>query len=180
MQTKADSGWIPKFREQYGAWFQQARPLIEAHQYAAAFRSYPFPAFEQTPWTPVTVRLDAVRLGVVTTAGLYRRGVDRPFADTVEGDPRIVTLPSDVDPKGLDVAHSHIPEDLVRRDVNVVLPLNHLRTLVQARLLGALAPRIFSIVGYRTRADEVAQETATTIAAAMAEDQVTLGLIVPV
>jgi hypothetical protein len=68
----------------------------------------------------------------------------------------------------------------VREDVNVVLPLDHLRSLVQERRLGALAPRIFSLVGYRTRADEVAQETATAIAAAMAEDGVTLGLVVPV
>lgn len=178
--ARADSSWIPPFRERYAAWFREARPLLEAHQYAAAFKTYPFPVFDRTPWAPFSAPLAAGRLGVVTTAGLYRRGMDSPFADTLEGDPRVLALPSDVDVRALDVAHSHIPADLVREDVNVVLPLDHLRSLVQAGRLGALAPRTFSLVGYRTRAHEVAQETATTIAAAMAGDGVTLALVVPV
>jgi D-proline reductase (dithiol) PrdB len=178
--TRADSSWIPTFREKYEAWIREARALLEAHQYGVAFKTYPFPAFDQTPWTPFAIPLTTARLGVVTTAGLYRRGIDPLFADTAEGDPRVLAFPSGVDVKALDVAHSHIPEDLVREDVNVVLPLDHLRSLVREGRLGALAPRIFSLVGYRTRADEVAQETAAAIAAAMAEDGVTLGLVVPV
>jgi D-proline reductase (dithiol) PrdB len=177
---RADSSWIPTFREKYEAWIQGARALLEAHQYSVAFKTYPFPAFEETPWSPFAIPLTTARLGVVTTAGLYRRGIDPPFADTAEGDPRVLALSSGVDGNALDVSHSHIPENLVREDVNVVLPLDHLRSLVQERRLAALAPRVFSLVGYRTRADEVAQETAAAIAAAMAEDGVTLGLVVPV
>jgi hypothetical protein len=178
--TRADGSWIEGFRQQYETWFPEARALIEAHQYAAAFKAYPFPAFTETPWTPLTLPLAEVRLGVVTTAGLYRKGVEAAFADTAEGDPRVVEIPGDADPAQLEIAHSHLPEDFIRSDMSMVLPLEHLRALVRERRIGAIAPRIFSVVGYRTRAHDVAQSTATAIAAAMAEDGVTLGLIVPV
>jgi hypothetical protein len=52
--------------------------------------------------------------------------------------------------------------------------------MVKGKKIGSLAPRFFSFVGYQTRADEVALEMGPNIAAAMAEDKVTLALIVPV
>ena len=178
--TKAEGSWIPEFRAKYEAWLPGALPLIRAHQYAEAFKAYPFPVFAGAPWTPLATPLERARLGVVTTAGVYRRGIDPPFDDTEEGDPRLLALPADVALDALDVAHSHIPQELARADMNVVLPLAHLRDLVRAGKLGSLAPRVFSVVGYRTRAHDVAQETAPRIAAALAEDGVTLALVVPV
>jgi hypothetical protein len=178
--TKADAGWIPEFAAKYAAWLPEALPLLRAHRYAEAFKTYPFPLFDGAPWTPVTSPLAEARLGIVTTAGLYRRGVDRPFADTEEGDGRVLELPAEVALDTLDVAHAHIPQELARADPNVVLPLAHLRDLVRARRLGALAPRVFSLVGYRTRAHDVAMVTAPAIAQAMVADGVTLALVVPV
>ena len=180
MPTKAEAGWIPEFRAKYEAWLPGALPLIWAREYAQAFKTYPYPVFDRTPWAAPTGPLGAVRLGVVTTAGVYDPGVDRPFADTEEGDARVVDLPSDVALRRLDVAHSHIPQDLARADMNVVLPLDHLRDLAREGIIGSLARRAWSIVGYRTRAHEVAEETATAIAAAMAADGVTLALVVHV
>jgi D-proline reductase (dithiol) PrdB len=178
--TKADGSWLPEFRARYEAWLPEALPRLQAHQYAEAFRTYPFPAFDRTPWTPLTTPRRAARLGVVTTAGVYRRGTDRPFDDTEEGDGRVLALPADVALEALDVAHSHIPAEPARADMNVVLPLAHLRALVAEGRLGSLAPRVLSLVGYRTRAHEVATETATTVARALAEDGATLALVVPV
>src|SRR5262249_33545439 len=164
----------------YAAWLPQALPLIRAHDYAGAFKTYPFPEFARTPWTSLTTPVAEVRLGVVTTAGLYRPGIDRPFADTEEGEPGFLPLPSDTSLADLDVAHSHIPRDLVRTDPNIVLPLDAVRVLVREGTVGGLAPRVPSLVGYQTRAHEVARETAPAIAALLAEDKVGLALIVPV
>lgn len=177
---KADKSWIPNFRNQYEAWFGEARPLIETHQYAVAFKGYPFPAFNQTPWAPVQQPLPAGRLGIVSTAALYRQGVDPPFAGTTEGDPQVLELPRDTDARLLDTAHTHIPQEMIKADVNVALPVDHFRALVHERRIGAMASRFFSINGYRTRADDVALETAPKIAKAMVEDEVTHALIVPV
>lgn len=181
--TKTDTSWTQKwYSEKYEACFREVRPLIEAHQIGAAFKTYPFPAFDQTPWSPVRIPLSAARLGVVSTAGLYRRDVDPPFADTSEGegDSWVIELPRDVDSQTLATAHSHIPHDLIKADINVVLPLDPLRAFVRKGRLGEIAPRMFSLIGYRRRADQVATETAPRIAAAIEEDGVTLGLVIPV
>jgi hypothetical protein len=54
---KADAGWVREFRGKYQAWFQGAKPLLEAHQGAAAFKTYPFVSFRQTPWSPFRIDL---------------------------------------------------------------------------------------------------------------------------
>jgi hypothetical protein len=178
---RADPGWIAEFAARYDAWLPAARPLLEAHRYGEAFKTYPFPGpFTGTPWSELTIPLDAVRLGIVTTAGVYRRGSDPPFEDTAEGDPRVVALPTATPPGELDVAHGHIPVELARADLGVVLPLAELRALVARGALGSLAPRAFSLVGYQTRAHDVATTMAPAIARAMVEDGVTLALVVPV
>jgi hypothetical protein len=72
---KADPSWLPEFRARYADWWPQAQPLIEGHDYATAFKTYPWPAITSTPWTPVRKPLAESRIGVVTTGGLYRVGV---------------------------------------------------------------------------------------------------------
>ena len=178
--ARSDTDWVEGFRARYEAWLPAAAPLLRAHQGAEAFKTYPFPVFDETPWTPLRAPLETARLGVVTTAGVYRPGVDPPFADTEEGDPRVLALPIDVELGQLDVSHSHIPEELALADLNVVLPMEPLRALVREGIVGSLAPRVWSVVGYRTRAHDVALVTAPEIAAGLAADGVTLALIVPV
>ena len=180
VSPKAEVSWVQGFREKWREWFPVAKPLLQAHQGPAAFKTYPFVSFSQTPWSPLRIPLSEVCLAVVSTAGLYRKGIDAPFADTAEGDPAVIQLPSNINPKSLDTAHTHIPQEPVRADVNVALPFDHLWDLVKEKKIGSLAARFFSFVGYQTRADEVALEMAPNIAAAMAEDNVTLALIVPV
>jgi hypothetical protein len=178
--AKADVAWVRVFREKFDPWFREARPLIEAHQYQVAFKNYPFVSFDQPLWSPVKVPLAKGCLGLVSTAAIYRKGVDAPFADTPEGDPQIIELPSDVNLQALDTSHTHIPQEPIRADGNVALPLAHLRALVKEGKIAKLARRFFSILGYRICADEVALETAPRIAAAMREDGVTHALVVPV
>ncbi len=180
ISAKADVNWVQSFRKKFEAWFQEARPQLEAHQYQMAFKNYPFVTFDQPVWAPVKVPLAKGCLGFVSTAALYRKSVDSPFVDIPVGDPRILEIPADVNPQTLDTAHTHIPQEPIREDVNVALPLARLRALVKEGQMGKLAPRLFSILGYRIRADEVATETAPRIAAAMLEDGVTHALIVPV
>jgi D-proline reductase (dithiol) PrdB len=177
---KADQDWIEDFRVAYGHWLPEALPLLEREDYQAAFRFYPFPEFETSPWAPVTKPLAASRLAVVTTAGAYRPAVDPPFALGPEGDVSLRRIPGDVTLADLDVSHSHIPVQVARQDMNTVFPLDHLRALVAARDLGSLAATHFSLMGYATRADDVAERLAPEIAEAMAQDRVDLALLVPV
>lgn len=177
---KADVRWTMNFREKYAAWFREAKAQLEAHQHPAAFKTYPSPALDHPPWAPVRLPISKGRLGIVSTAALFRKNVDPPFTDTIEGDPQIIELPRDIGAGELSTAHPHIPQEAVLADVNVALPLDALRAMVKENQIGEIAPRFFSLIGYRTRADEVATETAPRIAAVMAVDRVTHALIVPV
>ncbi len=75
----ADIRWIPDFQKKYAVWLQESKALLDAHQYPAAFKTYPFPAFEQTPWAPVRIPLAKGCLGIVSTAALFRRNIDTLF-----------------------------------------------------------------------------------------------------
>ncbi len=59
--------WTAEFRARYAEWWPQAEPLLAAHDYSAAFKTYPWPTFADTPWTPVAKALGQSRIAVVTT-----------------------------------------------------------------------------------------------------------------
>jgi hypothetical protein len=40
-RPKADPSWIAVLAPRYDAWLPEVRPLIEAHRYGDAFRTYP-------------------------------------------------------------------------------------------------------------------------------------------
>jgi D-proline reductase (dithiol) PrdB len=179
-RMKAEQDWIEDFRVAYEHWLGEAMPLLEKEDYQAAFRFYPFPEFETIPWTPVGKPLAASRLGVVTTAGVYRPAVDPPFVQGPEGDVSLRRIPGDAALADLDVSHTHIPLQVARQDMNTVLPLDHLRELVAAGVLGTLAGTHFSVMGYATRAADLAERVAPEIAEALVQDRVDLALLVPV
>ena len=173
--------WIPAFRGAYAAWFETARPLIERHDYATAFKTYPWPTFVDSPWTPLETPLTSARLAVVTTGGLYRRGVDRPFdADAPAGDTSYRTIPRATPPAALGIAHSHFAHEVAEADMNAIFPLERLEELVRAGALGDLAPTHYSTMGYATDAALLAETTAPAIASRMRDEGVDVALIVPV
>lgn len=178
---RADANWIPDFRAMYRAWWPGAEPLIREHRYQDAFKTYGFPTFETAPWTPLSKPLREATVSLVTTAAVYRKGADLPFDDDhPEGDLSFRLIPREVDPTSLDVRHSHIPEQVPREDINTVFPLWRLEELRQEGTVGGVAPTHYSLLGYNTRAADLAEHMAPAIAALMAAEDVDLALVVPV
>jgi len=178
---KADSGWIDEFRARYADWWPEARPMIDRHDYATAFKTYPWPAFSTAPWTPVTKPLAGSRIGVVTTGGLYRAGVDAPFdGGAPEGDRSFRSIPADVPIQALAIAHEHFAHEVAEADMNTIFPLDRLRELQSAGLIGGLADTHFSIMGYCTRAADLAEGAAPAIAAGLRAAGADVALVVPV
>jgi D-proline reductase (dithiol) PrdB len=179
--TKADSGWIDEFRARYADWWPEAQPMIERHDYATAFKTYPWPAFSTAPWTPVTKPLAASRVGVVTTGGLYRAGVDAPFdGGAPEGDWSFRSIPAGVTIQTLAIAHEHYAHEVAEADMNTIFPLDRLRELQTARVIAGLTDVHFSIMGYCTRAADLAEGAAPAIAAALQAAGADVALVVPV
>ncbi|MEK7701221.1 MAG: glycine/sarcosine/betaine reductase selenoprotein B family protein [candidate division NC10 bacterium] len=178
---RSDASWIAPFRVGYAAWFPSARPLIERHDYAAAFKTYPWPTFVESPWTELRAPLASARLAVVTTGGLYRPGADPPFhADAPDGDMGYRAIPRDTAIGTLGIAHAHFAHEVAEADMNTIFPLERLEELVRAGALGDLAPTHYSTMGYATDAALLAETTAPAIAARMRDEGVDVALIVPV
>jgi D-proline reductase (dithiol) PrdB len=176
-----DPGWLTEFRIRYADWWPGARPLIERHDYAAAFKTYPWPVFTAAPWTPVTKPLAESRIGVVTTGGLYRAGVDAPFDDDApDGDWSFRSIPAAVPIQTLAIAHAHFPHDVAEADMNTIFPLDRLRGLQAAGLIGGVSDVHFSVMGYCRRAADLAEHTAPAIAAALRAAGADMALLVPV
>ena len=104
-----------------------------------------------------------------------------PFAgDDPEGDISFRRIPQDVAPASLDVLHSHIPQQVPREDMNTVFPLWRLQELQREGVVGEVAATHYSMLGYNTRAADVAEHMAPAIAALMKAEGVDLALIAPV
>lgn len=178
---KSDAGWLKGFKARYAEWWPEAQPMIERHDYATAFKTYPWPTFETTPWTPATKPLAESRIGVVTTGGLYRTGVDVPFdAGAPEGDWSFRAIPSGVPIQTLTIGHAHFAHEVAEADMNTIFPLDRLRELQAAGLIKGLTDVHFSVVGYCTRAADLAEGAATAIAAGLKAAGADVGLVVPV
>jgi D-proline reductase (dithiol) PrdB len=165
----------------YEAWWPAAEPLIRQHQYREAFKTHVFPKFETAPWTPPAKPLSRARVALVTTAAIFRKGADKPFdTEDPEGDLSFRRIPAEVDPAALDLRHGHIPEEIAREDINTVFPLWRLRELHREGLVGGIAPTHYSLLGYNTRAADLAEHMAPAIAALMHAEGVDLAVIAPV
>jgi len=180
-RAKADCRWVADFRSRYDAWWPGAAPLIEKHDYASAFKTYPWPAFTETPWTRVTRPLGALRIGVVTTGGLYRAGHDVPFdGKAPDGDWSFRAIPVETPIQTLAISHEHFPHETARADMNTIFPLDRLRELEAGGEIGGLTSTHYSLMGYCTRAADIAETMAPEIASRLKADHADAVLVVPV
>ena len=90
-------------------------------------------------------------------------------------------------PEGTDLSRLHIGHRSdafdprgIEADKNLGLPLDRLRELARAGVIGALAPRHFSLMGSISAPGRLVAETAPRIAAMLREDRVDGALLTPV
>ena len=133
-------------------------------------------------WTRLAVPLPRARLGLVTTAGLYRPGVDEPFRRVRGGDYSFRIIPDDVDLHALTVGQTSEAFDRapVEADRNAALPIQRMHTLVERGKVGSAAPRHLSFNGSITAPGRLVRESAPKAAAVFVRDGVQAALLVPV
>jgi D-proline reductase (dithiol) PrdB len=172
---------VERFRAAYPAWLAAMRPLLEARNWKDAFKTYPYAVNTESPWTPLGKPVAQCRIAVLTTAGLYLAGAQPPFRATdIEGDWTVRELPGDVTVERIAIAHDHYDPARARADLNCVFPIDRLREMVDDGLIGELADVHYSISGYCTRADQVAEHTAPQVVARARQDRVDALLHIPV
>ena len=129
-----------------------------------------------TPWvTPPP--LSEAKIALVTSAGLHRRD-DRPFRF---GDTGYRVIPNDIDPADLVQTHVSVNFDRThyQRDVNVVLPLDRMRELVEAGELGAVSEWHYSVLGASPNPANL-RAAATDMAQRMHDSGVDCAMLTPV
>jgi D-proline reductase (dithiol) PrdB len=107
------------------------------------------------PWTPLPRPLPDCKFGLVTSGGLYHKGVEPPFdverekQEPAWGDPTYRTIPTDVPQAEVGASHLHINTRDVLADINILLPVGRFRELVAEGRVGGLADRAYSFAGYQ-------------------------------
>ncbi len=107
------------------------------------------------PWSPLTRPLSQSRFGLATSGGLYHEGHEPPFdlererQEPAWGDPSFRTLPTDMNPAEVGASHLHVNTHDVLQDMNILLPIQRFRELVEQGQIGGLARHAYSFMGYQ-------------------------------
>lgn len=150
--------------------------------YRLLVRAYPWRRVDPVPWTPLPVPVSSARIALVTSAALYRPGVDEPFERARGGDTSFRVLPEEAPLDALVVgqpsdAFDHGP---IERDRNLGYPRDRLRELAAEGAIGAVAARHVSFNGSVTAPRRLVTRTAPAIVDVLRADAVDAALFVPI
>lgn len=125
-----------------------------------------------SPRRPLPVPMAQARVGLVVTAGAHLPG---EAAFGLDGEVRF--LPADAEAVEL----THVGYDTARAatDPDVVVPRQALRRLVDAGVIGSLAPTVVSTMGLVPRGHDVLERSAPAAHERMVAEDVDLALLVP-
>jgi D-proline reductase (dithiol) PrdB len=107
------------------------------------------------PWTPLSKPLTECTFGLVTSGGLYHKGVEPPFdlarekAEPTWGDPTFRMIPRDISQSDMGVSHLHINPQDVLADFNILLPIHRFQELAEEGVIGGLAEQAYSFMGFQ-------------------------------
>ena len=132
---------------------------------------------EPPPWTPLAKPLAACRLGLVASGGIYVSG---QVAFHWRDDTTLREVPTDVPTTELRATHFAYDLADARRDPNVVFPIDTLRGLVAAGIVGSLASTAYTFMGGIYSARRVVEELAPRLTERLLADRVDAALLVPV
>jgi D-proline reductase (dithiol) PrdB len=129
------------------------------------------------PWQPLRRPLAECRLGLVASGGIYVTG---QVAFHYKDDTSFRVIPTNVNT--VDLRATHFAYDLTdaRQDPNVVFPIDTLRRLVSAGVIGALAEHAYTFMGGIYSARRVREELAPRLTERLLAEGVDAVLFVPV
>lgn len=145
-------------------------------------KAYPWRRIDPVPWAPLRRPLSSCRIALGSSAGFSLPGQE-PFDDSVKGgDPSFRLMPGDIDVRALVENHrsDSFDHEGIRRDPNLGFPLDRLRELRAAGIVGEVAPRHLSFMGSITAPGRLVRDTAPRAVDALVEDAVDVALLVPV
>lgn len=107
------------------------------------------------PWTPLSGLVSECKFGLITSGGLFHKGVDPPFDlerernEPIWGDPSYRIIPIDIKQDEVGVSHLHINTHDVQSDINILLPVHRFKELAAAGEISDIAENAYSFMGYQ-------------------------------
>lgn len=155
------------------------RPLYE--------RRGPFPGEDAPVWAPFEKRLQASRIALLSSAGLYLKASQPAFDLTREqdnpdwGDPSWRPIPSSATASEIGVAHLHINDADILADPEIALPARLLEQLAADGVVGGATAYHLSVMGYQERSLEGWRlETLPQLVAKLRDEQADGLILAPV
>ena len=104
--------------------------------------------FERSPWTPLRGPLAEKRVAMITTGGVHLKS-DRPFnmADK-DGDPEIRVFGPESRADELIITHDYYDHTDGDKDINIIVPMQALRSCVELGIIGSLSKEFFGLMGH--------------------------------
>lgn len=160
-----------------GANFAEIEQAFVRDRINSEFTWHAFDDF--SPLNPMTVPMESARVAFITTAGALLAG-DTPFDIKVpSGDPSFRAFPSTTSFEDLELIHRGYDTRRAAKDMNVVLPLDHLRTAEASGRIGQLAPTVYSFMGFVADTTPLLEESGPAVAEQLKREEVDLVLLAP-
>lgn len=145
-------------------------------------RTYAWRSNDPVPWAPLARPLSESRVAIVSSAGFVLPAQER-FDDAMKGgDPSFREIGADADVTQFVESHRSklFDHEGIRRDPNLAFPIDRMRELAAAGVIGSLNQRHFSVMGSITAPGRMMKQSAPEIARRLREDAVDAALLVPV
>ena len=113
------------------------------------------------PYTPRRRELSETTFALVSTAGVHLRDQE-PY--DLEGDNSWRLIPGDVRSDALMVTHGHYDHRHADRDINCVFPIDRLRELAAAGVIGGVGDRHLGFMGYSQQLRDLYERAAPEMA----------------
>ena len=153
-------------------------PRITAQYSGLGYGEYQWLESQNVPaWTPLTKPLSDSKVGLICTGGIYSAG---QTAFHFKDDTTYRAISTDVDVEDLRATHFAYDLTDARKDINVVFPVEQLRTMVDEGVIDSIAPDAYTLMGgiYSTR--RVREELIPALVDRVLADEVDVVLLVPV
>lgn len=134
-------------------------------------------------WAPFPKRLDASRIALLSSAGIYVAAtqqsfdVEREQSNPEWGDPSWRSIPAGANAAEIAVSHLHINDDDIRSDPEIALPSRLLSELASEHVVGTATSEHISVMGYQERSLGGWRNETLPALVAMLRDQQADGLV---
>ena len=136
------------------------------------------------PWTPLKKPLSDSVFTLMTSAGINVKtdpdfDMQRERREPTWGDPSYRKIPRTARETDIHVNHLHINTDYIKKDINVMLPLARFQEFESDRVIGTLAPSVYSYYGFQLDPTVLLEQTLPQVAVDMKNEGVEAVLLTP-